>query len=121
MATDPYGFSDDTASGLPLNTALWYAVGSCICAAVGMCACYMPFFVGAPLGLYGAWQANKVLGVAKDERDRSVATAAVAAGLTGGLVSSMFAGFILLYVFFIVLYMLVLTLALGAGAASQNF
>lgn len=62
-----------------------------------------------------------MLGVAKDERDRSVATAAVAAGLTGGLVSSMFAGFILLYVFFIVLYMLVLTLALGAGAASQNF
>lgn len=54
MATDPYGFSDDTASGLPLNTALWYAVGSCICAAVGMCACYVPFFVGAPLGLYGA-------------------------------------------------------------------
>lgn len=120
MATDPYGFSDDTGSSTSITSALWYSIGACICAAVGMCACYVPFFIGAPLGLYGAWQAKKALDLAKDERDRSVATAAVAAGLAGGMVSTMFAGFILLYVIFLVLYMAVVMLAIGASAASGS-
>ncbi len=116
MATDPYGYADSTDSSVPVTTALWYSVGACMCAALGMCACYIPFFIGSPLGLYGAWQANKALATAKGDQERAVATAALAAGVVGGLVSTMFALFIMLYLLFFVLYFVVIMLAVAGGS-----
>jgi hypothetical protein len=121
MANDPYGYANDGVEGVSLVRALWYSIGACMCAATGFCACYIPFFIGAPLGLYGAWQANKALSAARDERDRNMATATIAAGLSGGLVSAMFAGIILLYVVFGVLYLAVIFLAIALGTTGQGF
>ena len=66
MANDPYGYAESGGTDVSVTRALWFSIAACICSAVGMCACYVPFFIGAPLGLYGAWQANKALAAAKD-------------------------------------------------------
>lgn len=121
MTKDPYGYTDAGPVSVPVVNVLWYSVGACICAALGMCACYIPFFIGSPLGLYGAWHANKALAAAKDERDRSVASAALAAGLAGGLVSTMFAVFILMYMLFFAVYLAFMVLVMGAAASWQGF
>jgi len=119
MAADPYGFKEEIAPEANVSRAMWNGVIATICAATGMCACYIPYFIGAPLGLYAAWTANQALAVAKDERDRTMATAALVTGLVGGLISFAWAAFITMYALFIGLYFVLIFFAIGIGAVSQ--
>lgn len=118
MAQDPYGFKEQVAPAGDPSRAMWNGVIATICASVGMCACYVPYFIGAPLGLYAAWTANQALQVATDPRDRALATAGLVSGLVGGLVCLAWATFIAIYALIIVLYMVIGFFAIFAAAAS---
>ncbi len=116
---DPYGYVETApAADLP-SRVMWNGIIATVCAAMGMCACYIPYFIGAFLGLYAAWNANKVLQTATDERDRAMATAGLVSGLVGGLICCAWCCFVLLYAFFILAYIVVIFLAIGGAALSQ--
>lgn len=117
MSQDPYGFKEQVAPNADPMGNLWGGVVAAVCAGIGMCGCYVPFFIGAPLGLYSAFKANQALQVATDPRDRAVATAGMVTGLAGGLVCAAWAAFILMYVMFILLYMVVGFAAIAAAGS----
>lgn len=121
MANDPYGFSDEA---LPATTgdatrAMWFGTIAAVLGSVGVCFCYLPYFVALPMGFYGAYLGTKHLG-STDARDRSMATVATVSGLVSGIVSTGFVLFILMYVLFLVVYMVMIFVIIGAGAASDG-
>ena len=121
MAQDPYGYVEAAtgeASGAA-SQAMWFGVASAIFASVGLCACYMPYFVASPLGIYAAYKGFQALNVATEARDRNMATAGLTAGIIAGLVSTMFVLFILAYVAFFVIYFIFIFLMVGVGAAGN--
>jgi hypothetical protein len=119
MPNDPYGYAPELPVATDLSRLLWSGVISAILSAVGMCACYIPFFVGAPLGLWSAWRGMKALETATDPRDRTMATAAMVSGLLGGLISSAWVMFVLLYALLIVAYMIMIMVFVGAAGANN--
>ncbi|MDP2308156.1 MAG: hypothetical protein Q8P18_19205 [Pseudomonadota bacterium] len=121
MPTDPYGFEDSapvgTSSG-DASRAMWFSVSSAMLTSVGMCACYVPYFVALPLGIYGAYLGSRALSTTTDVNGRSMATAGLVAGIISSLVSGMFALFIALYALVIVAYIAIVFVAIVFAAAS---
>lgn len=123
MAQDPYGFDDAAPAGTPTgdaSRALWFSVSAALLTSVGMCACYVPYFVAAPLGAYGAYLGSRALPLARDDSTRTMATAGVVAGAVSSVVSGMFALVILMYVAFLVIYLAIIFVAVFAGIASES-
>ncbi len=122
MAQDPYGFPEISGTGgsasSDASTAMWLGMASALLTAVGICACYMPYFVGAPLGFIAAWKGMKAMDGARDPRDRTMATAGMVSGLIGGIISGLFSLFILMYLVFILLYFVVIFVFVGLAAAN---
>lgn len=120
MAQDPYGFPETAATGSSSDAvnAMWYGIASAILTAVGICACYVPYFIGAPLGFLAAWKGMKAMEGAVDARDKAMATAGMVSGLIGGIISGLFSLFILMYVAFLLLYFVVIIIFVGVAGAS---
>jgi uncharacterized membrane protein len=122
MAPDPYGFEDSAptgaSSGDDASRAMWFSVSSALLAAVGMCFCYVPYFVALPLGIYGAYLGQRALSTTTDTNGRSMATAGLVAGIISSLVSGMFSLFIVLYAMFIVAYIAIVAVFVAAAGAS---
>lgn len=116
---DPYGYKESVNAEDGASRAMWNGVIAAICAGTGMCACYIPFFIGAPLGLYAAWMGNKALAQATEPRDRAMATAGMVSGLAGGVVCLAWSLFILMYALFFFMYFVLIFVLVGAGAMSQ--
>jgi len=126
MAPDPYGFEDSGltggASGDDASRAMWFSVSAALLSAVGMCFCYVPYFVALPLGVYGAFLGQRALSTSTDINSRSMATAGLVAGILSSLVSGMFSLFILLYGMFIMAYLAIVFVAVAvAGASGGDF
>lgn len=121
MSQDPYGFPEaaPAAGAADVSTALWLGVASALLAAVGVCMCYVPYFIALPVGAYGAYKGYQALATVTDARDRTMATVALVAGTISTVISGIFAVFILAYAVFFVLYMGVVMAAIGFGAASE--
>jgi hypothetical protein len=117
VSVDPYGYPD-AATPRDAAGALWIAVAAIICTSVGLCACYLPYLAGAPLGVWAAIRANAALAGATDPRDRTMATASLVMGIVSAVVSGLISLFILAYVAFFALYMLIVVVAVGVGAAT---
>ncbi|MFN7144967.1 MAG: hypothetical protein ACK4YP_14415, partial [Myxococcota bacterium] len=118
---DPYGFPESTpgAGGGDVTTALWLGVASALLAAVGVCMCYVPYFIALPVGAYGAYKGYQALASVTDARDRTMATVALVTGSISAVISAIFAVFVIAYAVFFVLYMGVIMAAIGMGAASE--
>ncbi|MFZ5478582.1 MAG: hypothetical protein ACOZNI_17560 [Myxococcota bacterium] len=118
MSTDPYGYPET----LPPDGSktLWTAVTAMILTSIGICACYVPYFVAAPLGIWAAIRANAAMAAATDPRDRLLASASLVMGAVSGLISGMFSLFILMYAAFVALYVVVVFAAIGMGIASES-
>ena len=123
MSNDPYGFPP-APNEAPPQTAplevLWLAVAATLCTSIGICACYLPYFVGAPLGAWAAWRSFEVVSRATDERDRAIGNASLMMGLVSAAVSGMFALFILAYVMIFALYFVAVLALAGAGFAASS-
>lgn len=125
MPTDPYGFEDSAPTGGAsggasgeASRAMWFAVSSALLTSVGMCFCYVPYFIALPLGIYGAYLGSRALSTTTDVNGRSMATAGLVAGILSSLVSGMFALFIALYALLIVAYLAIVFVAVAFSAVS---
>jgi hypothetical protein len=122
MAQDPYGYVDSAPRGGSGDAAqaMWFGVAAAMLGSVGICFCYMPYFVSLPLGLYATVKGYRSLGgdSADDTKGRAMATAGMISGLLSSIVSGMFVVFWLMYLLVIVLYVVLAFVMVGAAAIS---
>ena len=125
MARDPYGFEDTappaSAEG-DASQAMWFGVIAAMLGSVGVCFCYLPYLVALPMGIYAAWKGYLAVSAAvpPHPKDRAMATAGLVSGTISAVVSGMFVVFLLLYALLVVGYIVIVFLAVGAGAFAEG-
>lgn len=114
---DPYGYAADAPATTDPARVLWMGIAAASLASIGVCACYMPYFVALPMGAWAVWKGSQMKRAGGDPKEQIMLDAGMVSGGISAAVSSMFVLFWLAYLGFIALYFVVIMVVVAAEAS----